>query len=269
MAKRVFITPRATYLKTKTPHSFPLKTLVLQSHTYPLPHTWIKLCIDSVKNWATANSYDYLFLGDEIFNSVDEDILEKTSSQPVIATDLARIISMKNHLSNGYDRVIWCDADFLIFAPANFSLLQEPYLLGREVWIQNDKECKLTAHIKVHNAFMMFQQGNSFLDFYIDNAKRFLIRNTGNVPPQFIGPKLLTAIHNIIQCPVLETAGMLSPSVINDIANKSGPALALFKQRSPQAITAANLCSSLYKDDSKNKKIIETTIDVLLSNQII
>ena len=93
---------------------------------------------------------------------------------------------------------------------------------------------------------MMFRKNNTFLDFYTDTAERLLTLNTGNVPAQFIGPKLLTAIHNVAQCYVLETAGMLSPAVIKDIARGGGEALTLFKNNSKQKIAAANLCSSLF-----------------------
>jgi hypothetical protein len=51
------------------------------------------------------------------------------------------------------------------------------------------------GYVKVHNAFMMFRQGNHFPDFYTDAAERLLDLNQGAMPAQFIGPKLLTALH--------------------------------------------------------------------------
>jgi hypothetical protein len=67
---------------------------------------------------------------------------------------------------------------------------------------------KLRAYVKVRNAFLMFRKGNHFLDFYTATAQRLLRLNQGSMPPQFIGPKLLTALHNVAICPVMETAGM-------------------------------------------------------------
>ena len=65
-------------------------------------------------------------------------LLKKTSQQKVIATDLARLYSLQDGLRQGYATVIWCDADFLIFAPAGLSdLPQEQYAFGREVWIDH------------------------------------------------------------------------------------------------------------------------------------
>jgi len=241
------------------------KTLVLQSHRQPLPVPWLQSCLDSVKSWACVNKYEYQFIDDELFDYVSNDVLEKTKSQLVIATDLARLKVLQRYLVNGYDTVIWCDADFLIFSPHTFSLINEKYSIGREVWVQNSEKNseKLSVYIKVHNAFMTFRKGNSFLDFYIDTAERLLLNNQGSMPPQFIGPKLLTAIHNVVQCPVQETAGMLSPLVIKDIANHGGPALELFKQKSSKHVSAVNLCNSLFARKEYSANTIEKCITTL------
>ncbi len=239
------------------------KTLVIQSHRKPLPYQWLTPCLKSVKQWAHQNKFEYLFIGDEIFDSIPEKLIQKTQNQKIIATDLARLHTLQYFLQLDYTTVVWCDADFLIFDPDNFHLPQSSYAVGREVWVQHDNREKLRAYRKVHNAFLMFQAGNSFLDFYIDTAERLLSMNTGSMPPQFIGPKLLTALHNIIQCPVLETAGMLSPFVMKDLIAGSGKSLQLFRDKSPMIIAAANLCSSLTSAHSSEKDI-EIIIHTLL-----
>jgi hypothetical protein len=238
-------------------------TLVLQSHRDPLPFPWIQACLDSVRRWADTNCFDYRFIGDELFDLIPESLLQKTTQQRVIATDLARLHALQAGFRQDYQTVIWCDADFLIFDPINFVLPDATYALGREVWIQLDSKNRLRAYIKVHNAFLMFRQGNAFLDFYADTAERLLRFNTGQMPPQFIGPKLLTALHNIVICPVLETAGMLSPMVIKDIIKGSGPAIDLFRKNSPSQICAANLSSSLTQQEFISDKDMLRLIEVL------
>ena len=143
------------------------KTLVLQSHTNPLPHNWLTTCITSVKHWAEHNNYDYQFLNDELFDYVPWALVEKPRTKPIIATDLARIKALQAYLAQGFETVIWCDADFLIFDPARFVIPDEEYALGREVWVQADRSIsgKLTVRVKVHNAFLMFRAANAFLDF--------------------------------------------------------------------------------------------------------
>lgn len=245
------------------------KTLVIQSHRSPLPADWLSLCIDSVKTWASQHGFDYRFIDDQLFDYVSADILDRTKQQRVIATDLARLKAIQDSLNQDYDSVVWCDADFLIFNPQQFLLPETPYALGREVWIQENTSNpkKLSVHTKVHNAFLMFRKGNLFLDFYTDTAERLLLINQGPVPPQFIGPKLLTALHNIAQCPVLETAGMFSPLVIQAIAHGEGPALSLFNQHSPKPPYAANLCHSLNQQGECSNEEIDRCITTLLSKK--
>lgn len=240
-------------------------TLVIQSHKNPLPYRWLETCIDSVRQWADQYGFDYQFANDDkLFSTLATDLLEKTAAQKVIATDLARLRLVQAALRNGYQAVIWCDADFLIFNPNKFKVLDTHYALGHEVWIQFDRSDKLKAYSKVHNAFLMFRQGNHFLDFYADTAERLLRLNQGRMPPQFIGPKLLTALHNIVQCPVLETAGMLSPLVMRDLLQGGGKALDLFRLKSPVEIYGANLSASLVSKEGFGEDDMGRVIENLI-----
>jgi len=240
-----------------------MKTLVLQSHRNPLPFGWLKPCTASVKHWAEMNDFDYRFMDDELFSLVAEDLRLKFASQVVILTDLARVLWMRELLQQGYHTVIWFDADSLVFKPSKLQLPDTNYALGREVWVQKDNKNKPRAYRKVHNAFLMFRQANAFLDFYIETADRLLHLNEGNVPPQFIGPKLLTALHNIAHCPVMETAGMFSPLVIKDILAGGGQALDLFKKASPAEIYATNLGASVVSKEGISEREIFELIKIL------
>jgi len=242
-------------------------TLIIQSHRSPLPYPWLTHCIESVRAWCEVNRYQHQFIGDELFECLPETILQKTTAQPVIATDLARLLVIKAVLKD-YSRVIWLDADFLIFNPVAFVLSDTPYAVGREVWVQHDFNGKLKLYKKVHNAFLMFHQHNHFLDFYAETAQRLLMRNEGTVPPQFIGPKLLTALHNVANLHVMESAGMLSPLVIKDIVQGGGDALSRFVTASPQTIAGANLCGSSCERDELSDDEMMLAINVLLENSL-
>ncbi|MBV1870242.1 MAG: hypothetical protein KUG76_04975 [Gammaproteobacteria bacterium] len=254
------------------------KILILQSHQQPLPKDWLTPCVNSVKNWAQLKGYEYQFLNDAFFDILPTWVIEKTQSQIVIATDLARLRWIQRYLNAGYDCVVWMDADFLIFSAHTFdieALRQAPegYALGREIWIQpkdldNPRPTQFKAYKKVHNAFLQFQKGNYFLDFYASHAERLLAKNRGPIPPQFIGPKLLTALHNIVQCPVQENAGMLSPWLIKDKLNNEGPALSLYRKENHHPLAAANLCSSLIDNEILHDKDIKTLIEQLLETNI-
>ncbi|HUV21317.1 MAG TPA: hypothetical protein VMZ32_05980 [Gammaproteobacteria bacterium] len=243
-------------------------TLIIQSHRHPLPHAWLQACLDSVAGWAQVNGYHYRYLGDEIFALLDRELLDKTRAQPVIASDLARLISLQQGLAEGYDCVVWCDADFLIFDPGGFVLPDCEYALGREVWVQHDAQQRLRSFAKVHNALLMFRRGNSFLDFYRASAERLLRLNQGRMAPQFIGPKWLTAVHNIALCPVMESAAMLSPLVMRDCLAGQGEALRLFLSKSPVAPAGANLSSSLSEREGLTDLEMKSLIEILLKQGI-
>jgi len=243
-------------------------TLVIQSHRDPLPFEWLRPCLDSVTSWAQDNQFEVRFLGDEIFDLVEPDLLEKIGARSVIASDLARLKILQQGLVEGFDRVIWCDADFLIFDPAQFLLPDTDFAVGREIWVQRDNSANLRTYKKVHNAFLMFRRGNHFLDFYCDAAERLLRLNRGRIAPQFIGPKLLTALHNIIQCPVMEAAGMLSPLVMRDLIEGQGAALSLLREQSPCALAGANLSSSLTEREEFSEAEMEVLIHQLINQGI-
>ena len=231
-------------------------TLIIQSHKNPLPYEFLTACLESVRYWCDLNNFEYRFLSDELFDLVPAKLMQKTGAQIVIATDLARLLVVQEALKQGYTTVVWLDADFLIFNPEAFVLPASSYAVGREVWVQENEKGKLKVYKKVHNAFLMFKQGNSFLDFYIETSEKLLHENSGTMPPQYIGPKLLTALHNIAQLPVLETAGMLSPLVMKDILHGGGNALDLFIKNSPNQLAGVNLCgSSVASGDINNEEM--------------
>ncbi len=244
------------------------EVLVIQSQRRPLPFPWLEPCLESVAAWARGKGFDYRFIGDEFFHPVDPAILDKTRQQPVIASDLARLIWLQRGLDEGFATVVWCDADFLVFEAAGFELPAEDFALGREVWVQDTDAGRLRTYVKVHNAFLMFRRGNAFLDFYRTTAERLLHLNQGRMPPQFIGPKLLTALHNIARLPILESAAMLSPPVMRDLLAGGGEALDLFRRRSSVRPCGANLSSSLTRSSALSDGDMLRVIEMLSAGAI-
>ncbi|MDJ0779725.1 MAG: hypothetical protein QNJ85_17785 [Gammaproteobacteria bacterium] len=243
-------------------------TLVIQSHRKPLPHPWLHGCLDSVLRWAQARGFDYRFVDDELFAPLAADLLERLAVQRVIATDLARLYWLQQGLDRGYERVVWCDADFLVFRPDEFELPAADCAVGCETWIQRDARGRPRVYPKVHNAFLMFRRDNHLLDFYRVTAERLVHLNRGSMPPQYIGPKLLTALHNIARLPVLQSAGMLSPAVLQDLADGGGDALDLFRRRAPAPVYAANLCASLCAAEHGDDAVVSRAIEQLLESGI-
>ena len=154
-------------------------TLVIQSQRSPLPFAWLRDCLESVSAWAAANGWRYRFLDDELFAPLADDLRQKTAGQRVIASDLARLHWLQRGLDEGFDCVIWCDADFLVFRPEKFLLPDTDCAVGRETWVQRDERGRLRVYPKVHNAFLMFRRGNHLLEFYRVTAERLVRMNRG------------------------------------------------------------------------------------------
>lgn len=241
-------------------------TLVVQSHTDPLPHAWLKPCLQSVEQWAQEQGFDYRFIGDELFDGLSAQERNACGEQTVVASDLARLLSLKRALLEGYTQVVWCDADTFVIAPSRLTLTtclppDATFAVGREVWVQTQGR-RLRSFVKVHNAFLFVKHNNPFLDYYLYCARQMVTqyqRGDGQktVVPQLIGPKLLTALHNVSPLPVAEPFAVLAPEVIVEIiAQVSGPALSLFNRRSRSAPLAVNLCaSSIVRGELTNKQM--------------
>lgn len=240
-----------------------MKTLVIQSHRWPLPCPWLRPCLESVRLWADCKGYEYRFMGDEIFTPLSMQFRQKAGGRIQVASDLARLYALRGALQEGYERAVWCDADFLVFTPDSLALPEASMALGREVWVQPRGNAWRT-HVKVHNAFMFFRRGDAFLDFYIHAAERMVAAYRGAMVPQFIGPKFLTALHNLVQFEVVENAAMLSPWVSRDLLRGQGPALSAMVARSTDRPAGANLCQSLLGGDTLSQEDAARLVQLLL-----
>lgn len=218
-----------------------MKTQVLQSQSPAGIPTWQRQCLKSVEAWSGSQGFDYQFLGDELFERVAPDLREKFAGQPVVLADLARLVLLQESLEHGFDCAIWCDADVLVYR--DFAPLAASHAFGREIWVQSEGKV-LRSFRKIHNAYLQFSAGDPTLPFYRERAEALLRRVNPPVVPQFIGPKLLTALHNVVQFNVEERVGMLSPLVLRDLLAGGGAALDLLRERQDELPCALNVCAS-------------------------
>ncbi|MGB0684076.1 MAG: hypothetical protein ACPGOV_15325 [Magnetovibrionaceae bacterium] len=237
-------------------------TLVLQSAPETVPD-WMGRCLASVRAWAEHQGLGYRFLDDEIFEALPDGLLEKVGRRRQMAADLARLLEIRRLLENGAGRVVWLDAD--VFLPK----IEVPmpndggagYLIGREVWIQpGQKGCK--AYTNCHNAFLRFDAGNPLLDFLIHTTGRLLMTaDLSRVPPQFAGPKLLSALHGISPFDLTDFVAMASPLVLRDLATGGGAALEMLRHRTEGEIGGWNLCGSLSGRVSDGIDVTDALLD--------
>ena len=264
------------------------KTLVLQS-AQSRRAQWLDTCLVSVESWAAQANYTYRFIGDELFDQVPEWYMHKVAGRMPIASDLGRLLWIKNLLDQGEaDTVVWLDADVLVFAPSKLKVAPvSSCVFGQELWIQKNLS---KSHPKdgeklqrqngtwqvrknVHNALAAFRKGCPMLPFLIEVIQRMMHRVDANfIAPQMMGPKLLSNLHNLADFELMPSVGALSPEVILNLAGKQAKheetsvensqgagqgALQALLAKQTEPLLAANLCSSLLGELSPDTQVQE------------
>lgn len=231
--------------------------VVLQSYRTRDVAPWIELCLASVRRWAASRGYDYVFVGDELFDKVPPWYLEKTAGRLPVATDYARLVLLHEALEQGgAERAIWLDADVLVFDPALALDFDDSCAFGQELWVQ-DEGGVLRARRNVHNAVCAFTRGCAVLPFLQRTVLSIIRRaDPARIAPQMVGPKLLGALHSLADFALLPQLGAFSPLVLRDLAAGGGPALDLLRARSAVPPQAANLCASLSDADVAGRALV-------------
>lgn len=206
-------------------------------------------CLASVEQWSTDRGHEYLFIGDEIFETVPDWYLAKVARKLPVATDYGRLVLMRDALKAGYDEVVWFDADLLIFDQSLQIIFEGTCAFGQEVWIQQPG-IRLEARRNVHNAVCVFRQDCPILPFLLHTVESLIRRvDADRISPQMAGPRLLNALHPLADFALLPQIGALSPAVVADLAAGSGPALDLLRRESRVPLQAANVSASVNQPD--------------------
>ena len=141
--------------------------IVLQSQNPARLDGWQGRCCATVEAWARRRGYEYRRCGDELFDRCPAFLRERHGAQPVVLSDLARLLWLREVLDEGFGHAIWCDADLLLFR--DFEPVIAGDRFGRECWVQRDAR-RLRSYRKIHNAWLQFSRGSATLAFYIDRA---------------------------------------------------------------------------------------------------
>lgn len=249
------------------------KTLILQSYRTENVAPWIHTCLESVKSWAADNRYQYEFIGDQLFEYAPQWLKQRCGHTLLPITDVARLYLLKERLAQpDIDRVVWIDADIIVFAPEYFRLHPtSDYALSREFWISISQSGTIQINKKINNSVMFFTRRQPVLDFLIFSAEE-VIRHAprGQITSLSAGTALLSRLSSVFPVNTVSGATTFSPQVVIDIIRGGGPALAALQGQLKQPIAAANLCSSLV--DKKicgvvlRDKLMEKVIRLLLSS---
>jgi len=227
----------------------------LQSFREHDASTWVRRCLSSVQDWCDYQGYTYAFAGDELFARLPPWYAEKVAGRNPIAADLARLLWIEQQLrETGAHTVIWLDADVFVMAGDQLEVaLNTSCAFGYEYWLQpHTNKPGYKIHKNVHNAYCAFRQGCPILPFLIEAIQRMVRKvDARAMAPQFVGPKLLTHLHNTIGFEVDARFGSISPEFADALLQNNSAALKLVSQHLKDPMLAANLCASLHATDDQ------------------
>jgi hypothetical protein len=236
--------------------------LVFQSfRNFDIPE-WISVCIKSVENWAKIQGYSHKIIGDELFDQVPEWFSKRVMGQRHLVSDLARLELAKQYLKEGWDRVVWVDADVYIVNPEKFILdTREPYLFCRELWMTH-KDSQTIFSERINNAICAFNQENDFLDFYSAACLR-IVNNEKTLSHTSIGTQFLTGLRNGL--PLIENTIVLSHYLIKSLYENDLDVMHQYKNRFKHPIYAVNLCLTFRNFNYRNLIFTDEVYSVVIS----
>jgi hypothetical protein len=198
----------------------------------------------SVHAWADGQGWSYEFLDDRFFDLAPDWVKVRCGENIYAVTDICRLIWLRERLRAGFDRVVWADADLLVFAPERLDLDTEPgYAFAFELLLQWNDGGPITTRGSANNALMVFDRNQPLLDFYLFSClERLRHYPDGQVPRTALGPDLIQALSKVLPVCVLHGVGLFDPSMMKEIRDGHGPLMNAFMAHSPKPLGAANLC---------------------------
>ncbi len=235
-----------------------MRVLALQSDK-PAPRAaWRRRCLASVEGWAAARGYEYRFIGDELFSPIPENLRRACRGVVLPLTDIGRLLWLRKLLDEGWDRVIWLDADILIFDPA---LRIEAEVVGREIWISKGLRDGFRAAESVNNCVLSMTAKSPLLGRLLDATLAEAAELRAPPHPRALGPDLFRRLHSAQSLPVAPDIAMASPPMIASLADREPAAMAAHHSVWKGPVRAANLCGSLIEDDDLALKAVERLLE--------
>jgi len=228
---------------------------ILQSAPADAP-AWMLQCMTSVQRWSDRHGYDYRTRGDDLFDGVPQALHLKLVGRTPILADLARLDWITSVLRELGGLAVWIDADTIVL-DAQWQLpLDTHTFFGEECWIQEDDKTHWRAYLSPHNALMGFSETSPVLPFLKYLSESIIARADPNfIAPQMIGPKLLKALHSLVDFRLLPEAGALSPPLLAEWVGTHGEAVACYESAERPPLAMANLCGSLTAESDHRENI--------------
>jgi hypothetical protein len=212
-----------------------------------------------------------VFYGDEFLDLCPVWYRKKVADQIHLVADLSRLILAKKLLTQGYDKVIWVDADVVIFDDENFDLpLEHEYAFCKELWVDLNPSGRLRFRRAVNNAVCLFTKKSAFLDGYIDVCKK-IVADGNPLTHATIGTEFLTTINKKERLDFFDNVGLFSPYVLLAIYKNGSFFLRNYLKFFGNKMGAANVCTTFVNRDFLGSKLAnefyEQIIIALLSSK--
>lgn len=250
-----------------------MRTLIIQSYRTHNVASWISDCMHSVRAWADERSYEYEFVDDHLFDYAPGWVRQLCGAKILPITDVARMYLLREYLQRGWDRVVWVDADVLVFASQKFVLDDAaPYSLCRELSVYVNPEREVRFDEMVNNAVLLVTPRQPMLDFWIFAVEEIL---RDSVPDEIdsltAGTRFFTNVAMAMPVRVLQNIGLFTPPLIRDIAAGGGALLEQWVARFGRPIGAANLCASMQDREYSGARVgaadMQRAVEVLLNTR--
>jgi hypothetical protein len=249
------------------------RTVVVQSfRTHDVPE-WIDRCVASVQEWAVSEHLEYKMMGDELLNLVPDWYRAKAGRYVTVVTDLARLVLVRRFLDEGFDRVIWIDADVIVFDPSALKInLDSSYAYCREIWVKRNTRAGLLSTRKINNSACLFLNDGAalaHLDEYVDTCKSIIARLTEVRDHTEVGTKFLTSLNRERPLPIIPGFGLFSPTILRAVLDCDRGVLSEFVQLQGDTIGAANLCNFLRgREAGVTDEMLSAVLDKLVEGGV-
>lgn len=228
-----------------------MKTVVYQSFRTDNVPGWIQTCLNSVRSWAEHRGFAYRFWDDRFFDLVPEELRPRASSHVCLLSDYARLAAARDLLGEGFDRVVWVDADIVVLDPDKFTVdLASGFSFCREVWHDRTFWGRPFFKLSVNNSVSVFCRDETVLDPYL-NAAQALLAGSDALTPASLGTHWLTAFRRRQPFPLLTSVGILSPEMMYRFLQQDADFLRRYLRFQTSPVYAVNLCHSYLGSEFK------------------
>ncbi len=247
-----------------------MSTLIFQSFRTENVPSYIPQCLQSVRAWAQGAGHTYEFWDDAFLRLVPEWYRARAGWHTCVVADLARLLQARTYLQQGWERVVWMDADVLVFDPERLHLPPtRAFRYCREIWLHRTPEGQIFPAHKVNNAVCIFgPEALDHLNEYIARCMALVAALPAVSNSLMVGTDVLTSPFSGQDR--IENVGIVSPMLLQAILRDENEVLRHYVSWHGCPVYAANLCNVyrlLYEAPGLFDYLLEQAIAKLLATR--